>query len=153
MTSNELIEEIRIELENIEVVLQELACLYEDVKEREVSLRDKTAAAAFLAQFYSGIENILKRISRFYHVNLPSGELWHVELFKRFCDPPLDPLPIIFDKALSEDLAPYRKFRHVVHHGYGFQLDWYRMREGIEKSQVVFAHFKMSIEDFITIVK
>jgi hypothetical protein len=32
MTSNELIEEIRIELENIEVVLQELACLYEDVK-------------------------------------------------------------------------------------------------------------------------
>jgi len=51
------------------------------------------------------------------------------------------------------NLAPYRKFRHVVHHGYGFQLDWDRMRGGIEKSQAVFAHFKMSIEDFITIVK
>ncbi|HNV24605.1 MAG TPA: hypothetical protein PKH98_06940, partial [Candidatus Omnitrophota bacterium] len=63
--------------------------------------------------FYGGIENILKRISRFYEVNLPSSELWHVELFKRFCDPPLDPLPIIFDKSLSQDLAPFRKFRHV----------------------------------------
>jgi hypothetical protein len=32
MTSNELIEEIRIELDNIEIILQELACLYKDVK-------------------------------------------------------------------------------------------------------------------------
>mgnify|MGYP000887944315 CR=1 FL=1 len=149
MTSNELIEEIRIELDNIEVVLKELACLYQDVKESEVSFRDKTAAAAFLAQFYGGIENILKRISRFYEVNLPSSELWHVELFKRFCDPPLDPLPIIFDKSLSQDLAPFRKFRHVVHHGYGFQLDWDRMKDGIEKSQAVFARFKISIENYI----
>jgi hypothetical protein len=132
MTSSELVEEIRIELDNIETVLQELAGLYKDVKSGEVSLRNKTAAAAFLAQFYGGIENILKRISRFYDVSLPVGNLWHIELFKRFCDPPGRPLPLLFDKALSEDLAPYRKFRHVVHHGYGFQLDWDRMKEGIE---------------------
>jgi hypothetical protein len=49
------------------------------------------------------------------------------------------------------NLAPYRKFRHIVHHG--FQLDWDRMREGIEKSQAVFALFKMSIEDFISVFK
>lgn len=153
MTSNELIEEIRIELDNIEIVLQELACLYKDVKSSEVSLRNKTAAAAFLAQFYGGIENILKRISRFYNVSLPSGNLWHVELFKLFCDPPGKPLPLLFDKVLYEDLAPFRKFRHVVHHGYGFQLDWDRMKEGIEKSQPVFMRFKTSIEKFITTIK
>ena len=51
------------------------------------------------------------------------------------------------------NLAPYRKFRHIVHHGYGFQLDWDRMRGGIEKSQAVFALFKMSIEDFISVFK
>jgi hypothetical protein len=149
MTSDELIEEIRIELENIEIVLKELACLYEDVKSSEVSLRNKTAAAAFLAQFYGGIENILKRISRFDGLSLPSGNLWHVELFKRFCKPPLEPLPLLFDKALSEDLAPYRKFRHVVHHGYGFQLDWDRMKEGIERSHAIFARFKTSIDNYI----
>jgi hypothetical protein len=116
-------------------------------------MRDKTAAAAFLAQFYGGIENILKRISRFYNVSLPAGNLWHVELFKRFCDPQVKPLPLLFDKALSEDLAPFRKFRHVVHHGYGFQLDWDRMKEGIEKSQLVFSRFKTNIENYITTVK
>jgi len=47
MTSNELIEEIRIELENIEVVLQELACLYEDVKEREVSPAGQDRSRSF----------------------------------------------------------------------------------------------------------
>ena len=36
MTSDELIEEIRIELENIEIVLNELDCLYEDGKSSEV---------------------------------------------------------------------------------------------------------------------
>lgn len=153
MTSNQLIEEIRIELDNIEIVLQELTGLYEDVKSIEVSMRDKTAAAAFLAQFYGGIENILKRISRFYNVGLPTGNLWHVELFKRFCNPPFESLPIIFDKALSESLAPYRKFHHVVHHGYGFQLDWDRMKEGIERTDAIYALFKTSIENYIKTLK
>ena len=106
MTSEELREEIAIELENIETVLGELATLYEDAKGREASVREKTAAAAFLAQFYSGIENILKRISHYHNVPLPSGEMWHVELFKRFCKPSFLSLPVLFDEALSEDLAP-----------------------------------------------
>jgi hypothetical protein len=89
MTSEELKEEIAIELENIETVLRELSILHEEAKGREVSVREKTAASAFLAQFYSGIENILKRISRYSNVPLPSGEIWHVELFRRFCAPPL----------------------------------------------------------------
>ena len=147
MTSEELREEIAIELENIETVLGELATLYEDVKGREATVREKTAAAAFLAQFYSGIENILKRISRYYNVPLPLGEMWHVELFKRFCEPLFPSLPVLFDKALSEDLAPYRKFRHVVLHGYGFQLDWERMTKGIENINDVYLRLKTILEE------
>ena len=147
MTSEELREEIAIELENIEMVLRELSTLYEDVKGRETSVREKTAAAAFLAQFYSGIENILKRISHFHNIPLPSGEMWHVELFKRFCEPSFPSLPVLFDELLSSDLAPYRKFRHVVLHGYGFQLDWERMTEGIEKVNDVYLRLKTIIEE------
>jgi len=53
----------------------------------------------------------------------------------------------------SSTLAPYRKFRHVFHHGYGFQLDWDRLTEGIEKSQSVFHRFKTSIEDYFKTLK
>ena len=51
---------------------------------RQPSVREKTAAAAFLAQFYTGIENILKRICRFRSVLIPRGDTWHVELFQKF---------------------------------------------------------------------
>jgi hypothetical protein len=45
MTSEELREEIAIELENIEMVLRELCVLHEDAKGRDVSVREKTAAS------------------------------------------------------------------------------------------------------------
>jgi len=87
MTSDELQEEINIEIELIEATLQELLDLSKDVAGEEPSIREKTAAAAFMAQFYSGIENILKRISYFNSVPLPADSTWHVDLFKRFCAP------------------------------------------------------------------
>jgi Uri superfamily endonuclease len=149
VTSEELKEDIAVEIENIETVLQELSALSVDVKGREAVIREKTAASAFLAQFYSGIENILKRISRFYNMTLPSGDMWHIDLFRRFCKPSLQPLPVLFDDSLSSALAPYRKFRHVVHHGYGFQLDWDRMTEGIENAEPVFLRFIANLKTFL----
>jgi len=61
VTAAELREEIEIELENIENILQELSSLRSDVADHQPTIRETTAAAAFLAQFYGGIENILKR--------------------------------------------------------------------------------------------
>ncbi len=80
MTIDELREEINIEMELIETTLQELLALSNDVAGKEPTVREKTAAAAFMAQFYSGIENILKRISYFNSVPLPADATWHVDL-------------------------------------------------------------------------
>lgn len=105
-----------------------------------------TAAGAFLAQFYAGIENILKRLCRFHGIELPAGESWHIELFQWFCQPPRQPLPMLFDADLSRRLSPFRKFRHVVYHGYGFQLDWSRMQEGINQTDAVFSNLRQNID-------
>ncbi len=149
MTVEDLQEEISIELENIIKTLEELSALQRDTEGREPTIREKTAAAAFLAQFYNGIENILKRISHYHAVPLPAGDTWHIELFKRFCDPPYPPLPSLFDSSLASDMAPYRKFRHVVHHGYGFQLEWERMVEGIDNVDHVYRCFKIKLEGYL----
>ena len=74
MTTGELEEEISIELDLIESTVQELLSLRRDLAGREPSVREKTAAADFVAQFYNGIENILKRITRFKSVPLPKGD-------------------------------------------------------------------------------
>jgi len=85
----ELREEIAVELEALEATVNELLALQRDVAHREPTVREKTAAAAFLAQFYNGVENILKRISRYHDVPLPTGDTWHVDLFQRFCCRPI----------------------------------------------------------------
>ncbi|HLA27361.1 MAG TPA: hypothetical protein VJZ49_05650 [Syntrophales bacterium] len=149
MKREELQEEIGIEIENIRITIQELNAIYRDVGKMAPTVRDKTAAAAFLAQFYNGIENVLKRITRFHGIPLPTGDTWHVDLFRRFCVPPMHPLPLLFDESLASELAAYRKFRHVVHHGYGFQLEWERMDEGIRHVDDIFMRFQERLEAYM----
>lgn len=55
MTAAELREEVAIELEALDVTVQELVLLRHSVTMREPTVLEKTAAAAFLAQFYGGI--------------------------------------------------------------------------------------------------
>ena len=52
MTVEDLREETSIELENIVRTLEELSALQRDTEGIEPTIREKTAAAAFLAQFY-----------------------------------------------------------------------------------------------------
>ena len=145
----ELKEELSIDLESMDIMVNESLSLINDIRDREPTVREKTAAAGFLAQFYNGLENILKRISRFYEVPLPMGDTWHIELFRRFCSPPCPPLPLLFDDALASTIAPFRKFRHVVHHGYGFQIDWDRMKEGISLIEDVFFQIKSKLSEYM----
>jgi hypothetical protein len=139
VTPAELREQVAVELEALATTVNELLALQADVADREPTVREKTAAAAFLAQFYNGVENILKRLSAYHNVPLPTGETWHIELFRRFCVPSYPPLPALFDTSLAATLAPYRRFRHVVFHSYGFQLEWHRMAEGIVHMADLFA--------------
>jgi hypothetical protein len=129
--------------------VRELVFLNQDLGKQAPTIREKTAAAAFLAQFYNGIENILKRICISYEVRLPEGDNWHVTLFKMFSSPSQSPLPTLFDDNLAEILAPYRRFRHVVFHSYGFQLEWNKMVHGIEEIEPVFAKVELAIRQFL----
>jgi hypothetical protein len=145
VTAEELKAEIEIEFNLLQQVVDELEALRRDAAGREPSVREKTAAAAFLAQFYSGVENILKRLSRFHEVMLPVGDNWHFELFNRFCPPGHAPLPQLFDEILERQLGAFRRFRHVVHHGYGFQIEWDRMREGVDQVGAILAALRSRV--------
>lgn len=142
MTIDELKAEIAIEFDLLQQVVNELEALRRDLAGRQPTVRERTAAAAFLAQFYTGMENVLKRLSRFHGVMVPVGENWHLDLFKRFCGPGQPPLPPLFDADLERQLGPFRRFRHVVHHGYGFQIEWDRMREGLDQVSAILARLR-----------
>lgn len=46
-------------------------------------------------------------------------------------------------------LSPFRKFRHVVHHGYGFQIEWEMMSEGLENLDSVFRDVTVTLESYL----
>jgi hypothetical protein len=131
VTLAELREDVAIELEALKTIVQELISLRADVADHDLTVRELTAAAAFLAQFYNGVENILKRLSSYHNVPLPTGETWHVDLFRRFCSP------------------PYRRFRHVAFHSYGFQIEWSRMAEGVARVEHVFSQLTAKLTEYL----
>ena len=149
MQREELIEAIAFEMGALHLVVEEVQVLVEDVEGGKASIRDRTAAGAFLAQFYTGIENILKRILRYTNVAFPSGETWHLDLFNLFCEPGKPELPVLFDPDQAAVMGAYRRFRHVVHHGYGFQLDWDRMAEGIGQLHLVCEQFEIEVKEYL----
>jgi hypothetical protein len=120
MRSDDLKIQIEIEFRMMEKVINEVMNLKTDALNQSPTIREIAAASSFLAQFYNGIDNILKRIARFNNIPLPKGESWHIELFNRFCDPPSFSLPLLFDNKFKPEIASFRKFRHIVFHGYSF---------------------------------
>lgn len=141
--------EIALQLEMLDYTVQEIVLLRSDLGGKEPNRREIAAAAAFLADFYAGIENILKRISLFHNVELPVGDNWHVELFARFCTPGYPGLPVLIEEDLKGPLAAYRRFRHVVHHGYVLQLQWSRMAEGVQSIDQVYQNFKAKLQTIL----
>jgi len=150
MKLDDLREEVDRELGLMEETVHELLALQRDLVERCPTVREKTSAGAFLAQFYGGVENILKRICRFHDIPIPRGDTWHLDLFNMFYDPPTLNLPLLFDKELKASLIPFRKFRHLAHHGYGFQLEWERMLPGIEAIEKIFQKLRVRIVACLT---
>ncbi|MEI6704957.1 MAG: hypothetical protein WCL71_15710, partial [Deltaproteobacteria bacterium] len=82
----------------------------------------------------------------------PTGDSWHIEIFKRFCNPPYSGLPLLFDQNLALQLAPFRKFRHFVYHGYGFQLEWERMKDGLAAVSDAHNRFAVVIAEYLDLL-
>jgi hypothetical protein len=95
-----------------------------------------------------GVENVLTRIARYHEIDLPRAERWHVELFEQFCPSAAAPLPVLFSGELTPKMDAYRRFRHVIHHGYERHFDYDRMRPGIEGARQTFERFRNEVESY-----
>ncbi len=153
MKPNELKPDVVGELEQMRIVVRELAALRRDIRGRAPTLREKVAGAGFLAQFYNGVENILKRISTYHGVALPEGGRWHVRLFDRFCEASTSEvsrkLPALFGERLAAEMARYRGFRHVARASYGLELNWELMAQGIDRVEATCARFEQAVSRYL----
>lgn len=124
--SDKLRKQIAVELQQlnrlVEVHRPLLAkCVGESPSEIEIS-----ALAAMLHSFYTGIENIFKRIVLESGGTLPSGEAWHRELLDAMSTPH-SPNSSVISPHLHDRLREYLRFRHVFRQAYSFELRWDKM--------------------------
>ena len=80
-----------------------------------------SALAAMLHSFYTGIENIFKRIALELDGAMPRGESWHRELLDAMTGP-TQARGAVISLPLRGQLREYLGFRHVFRQAYSFQL-------------------------------
>jgi hypothetical protein len=85
-----------------------------------------SALAAMLHAFYTGIENIFKRIALHVDGEVPEGAKWHRELLRSLASGTTNRGAVI-SPDLQRRLRSYLDFRHVFRHAYTFQLRWDKM--------------------------
>lgn len=120
-----LSEALRIEIENLRRVQDEAAANRADFADRAPqSLRDLRGIAGNLADLYQGAENAFQRIARSTRESVPSGREWHRELLDQMCREVPNVRPSVIRDETRAALEPFRSFRHLVRHRYGFDLEW-----------------------------
>lgn len=136
---DKLREEIAIEREYIDKTLEVLRGA---MLRPEKTVIELSAIGSCLHHSYTGIENILKRICNFQHIQVPHTPSSHKDLLDIVLR-----YGIISDD-LSEKLDKYRGFRHFFVHGYGVLLDEEELQPLADEFPEVWNQFQYEIEDF-----
>ena len=84
---------------------------------------ERSALAAMLHSFYTGIENLFKRIAIECDGGPPAGPAWHRALLDSMATSATT-RPAVLSNVLHTRL----QFRHVFRQAYSFQLRWEKMQ-------------------------
>ena len=143
----ELKEDVLDEERAVEETLERLHNVRSKFEPQKRDYSIEPAMGTYLMNFYNGVENILKRISKEYYLTTPKGESWHKELLVLSSNSPEGKIAI-FSNDLVDRLHPYRNFRHRFISGYGFQLKGEKMLELTDNVKPLWDDIKKAIASF-----
>lgn len=116
-----------------------------DTPPNEIEL---SALAATLHSFYTGVENIFKRVSVELDGEPLRGDAWHRELLMRMISP-TGRRPALLSKELHDTLNEYLRFRHVFRNAYSFDLDWRKMSPLVLRLEETFQKLEKELDAFL----
>lgn len=148
MSDIDLNSEIMWELSCMREVCREVRSIHDEFLKTGIhpGVRDRTAAGAFMAQFYNGIENILKRIVRTNNKKMPTGDDWHIQIIRLFKIGEKESIWPLFDETMFKQVSLFRSYRHIVRQSYGFQLSWGKLLTGLEQIDEIFNSFGTALQ-------
>src|SRR5689334_3318801 len=128
MNVRELRSRIAVDEDLTRQTLALIDALVAEIGAQQPRIHDLAAYGTYLHNAYTGAENVLKHFARYHKIALPASANWHEQLVMMFAEPPLTPLPRLFDAALMDRIAQYRGFRHIARTHYAVRLNWARMQ-------------------------
>jgi len=107
-----------------------------------------SALAALLHSFYTGVENIFKRVAIELDGEAPRGEAWHRQLLDAMAAPTSLRRALI-SESLCDNLSEYLAFRHVFRQAYSFDLRWEKMSALVLNCERTFRRLEAELEAFL----
>ena len=104
--------------------------------------------AATLHAFYTGLENIFKRLAAELDETPVRGDNWHRELLLRMKSAGPN-RPALISPHLYEVLNDYMRFRHVFRNSYSFDLDWRKMAPLVLALAPTFRELESALDEFV----
>jgi len=143
----ELKEEIELELAQLQRLMNEFAELRKKVKHTNPDTIELVALAGFLHTFYTGVENIFKRVVVQLDKEMSDRAFWHSQLLERMAQPSANHPPVISEK-MRDILRQYLNFRHVFRHAYSFELQWTKMAPLVSEASGAFELLQADLKKF-----
>jgi len=106
------------------------------------------AIALSLQHYYTSLETSFKRIAKELDGDLPTGEKWHLDLLEQMAIAIKDVRPALLNDKERKKLDKLRRFRHVVRHGYEYELDWDQIKPLVKEMNKVNSSLKDSFSNF-----
>lgn len=143
----QLKQDILYEQRQLDIVISKISRIGEDITDVK-----KAALAAYLMNFYNGVENIMKRCAKEYYKRMPKGADWHKQLLRKSYAGNGGKRPL-FSEEIVDRLYDYLTFRHLFIHGYEFKLKWEEMKSLIENIDELWGKIKERLTAFVSEMK
>jgi hypothetical protein len=144
----DLKDQLVIEQEQLQQLFELHRPLLETSRHQEPNPIELSALGAFLHSFYTGVENLFRRVTLELGDSLPQNEAWHQRLLQRMTAP-AESRPALISTELGDQLKVYLQFRHVFRQAYSFQLHWAKMAPLVLASEEVFGRLREEVTLFV----
>ncbi len=107
-----------------------------------------SALAAMLHSFYTGLENIFKRVAVELDGQSMRGEAWRRDLLRAMTQPAAN-RPARLSPDLHVTLLEYLRFRHVFRNAYSFDLQWEEMSSLVVNAERTLARLEQELDGLL----
>lgn len=122
--------------------------MLDKVKTQDPDDVELLALAGILHSFYSGFENIFKRIVKDIDGGFAKTESWHADLLEKMAVSTLLRSAVITE-SLKIRLQFFLSFRHAFRSMYSYNLNWPKMKGLIFDSQEILVLVEKELNDFM----